>query len=63
MADIDRTYNGAVREIYRLCDVVKRVQQDNKMLQELWESTIKERNRLQWENDVLRNQVGIDKKA
>ena len=44
MEDIDRTYEGALREIHRLCGVVEDLKRDNKFIQERLQATINERN-------------------
>ena len=44
MADIDRTYEGALREIHRLCGVVEDLKRDNKFIQERLQAIISDRN-------------------
>lgn len=57
MEDIDRTYEGALKEINRLCDTISDLRRDNKFLREMWETVAKERNDLQLEVARLKHQI------
>ena len=57
MADIDRTYEGAVKEIMRLSDKISDLRRENKFLTEMWYAVAKERNDLKLEVARLKQKL------
>jgi len=55
LPEIDRSFDGALREISHLCDRIKQLESDNKFLTELLNEAVRERESLRRQVDALGN--------